>query len=368
MGQGYIVSGGGRAHYKVSIIKDPGVATERLKIINQLLNNIDILIARLETEYTQLSAVMDSVLADYAIAAVQYRAGSITLSELTTYKSKITKAETNLKTNKKQQAFQKLQKISLTKEKARLEKAIEPEVRYLWCVDYTLNIAKDKKVGILECDGDFKWMNIEEGCGCNVAVGLMQPAELSTPAGVFVNLALMPCWQRHKPYYRAGRISDINYDKNTATVTLDNPDYSSATKICGTRNTIPINFFTNDPETPAAGESIFRNVQFKYMGCNVEAFVDGDHVIIRFLENKWTKPLIIGFHDNPRPALNLIQIRFDNVESNSEIISEIDKMITDATRMKGYYNQYKTVFLPQYINALDSLVGTIKWFYSAIQG
>lgn len=367
MGKGIIVSGGGRAYYKVQILKDPGIATERLKTIDQLLINSDVMLDRLAAEYATLSGLLSSAETDYAFATAQYRAGMITFDELMSAKSTRTKAEADIRTNLHQQAYIKLQKISLNKEKIRLEAAIVPEERYLWCVDYTLNMPADKIVGILECDGDFMWMNIEEGCNNEEATGMMQPAAVSTPAGVFRNLALMPCWQRHKPYYRAGRLSEIDYDKNTATVTLNNPDYSTATKFCGKPNTIPVNFFTNIPETPASGVSVFKNVTIQYMGCNAEAFVNGDHVIVRFLENNWSKPLIIGFHDNPRPSLNLIQIRFDNVATNEELLDEIELMILEASILKGFYEQYKTVFCPMYVAVLDSLVGQVKFFTTAIQ-
>lgn len=368
MGEGYIISGGSKALYKIQIIKHEGNAPERLKTIEQLLINIEELLERLTTDYATLLSAVNTAQADYLDASERYRLGTITISVLITKRSDVTKAQQALYANKKEQAYLKLQKLELLKEKEKLEAALEAVYKNLWCVDFTTGILPGRKVGLLELDGDFNWINIEEGCENSKAEGKMQPVELSTPAGTFYNLALMPCWQRHRPYYRAGRISNIDYVANHADVTLDNPNYSSATKVCGEHNTIPINQFSNNPETPETGVSLFRHVPFKYMGCNSAAFINGDHVIVRFEEHNWMKPVIIGFHDNPRPALNLIQISFDNIVTNPDLMAEFDAMIADLNLLIGYYTDYRNVTCPQFIAMANAMVGKIKGMVYVFQG
>ena len=361
MGEGYIVSARGRGLYKVQIIKHEGTARERIEAINQLIINIDVVLERLAGEMATLIAELNLVQITYREAEIQYTLGEISAGELIQKRPDISKVQASIRTNRTTQAMLAMQKISLGKEKERLTKALEPEERFIWCVDYTIDHPAGKKVGLLECDNDLLWMNIEEGCQKEFAKGLMQPVQLSTPAGVFYNMALMPAWQRHKPMYRAGRISNLDYEANHADVILDNPNFSRATNICAKPNQIPINMFTNQPENPNAGITVLFKVPIQYMGSNALAFVNGDYVIVRFTDNNWGKPVIIGFHDNPREVNNLVQISFENVVTNPDLLSEFDRIIADANTMREHFVDFGT-FIETYIAAWQALLGKPKGY------
>jgi hypothetical protein len=360
MGEGYIVSGGPRGLYKVRIVKHAGLSTERLKTIDQLLINIDVMLQRLEDDDNSLRLALEAAQSAYASVAEQYMKGEVSSSDVVSKKTAVIQAQTDLRNNKTEQAYLKIQKIALLKEKKRLEDAMEPVEKSLWCVDYTDNLPAEKKVGILECDADFQWMNIEGGGNNKMATGLMQPAAVSSPSGVFYNLALMPCKQRHRPTFRSGWISNIDYETSTATVTLDNPNYSSATMICREHNQIPINRYTNNPATPGQGQTVMHKVPIEYMGYNADSFLNGDHVIVRFKDNDWFKPVVIGFHDNPREVLDLMQCRFDNVAASEELIDEIEYMITEVTTYKDHFIMYKDVFCPEVIGVIQFLLGKLR--------
>lgn len=360
MGEGYIVSGGPRGLYKVQIVKHAGLSTERLKTIDQLLTNIDVMLQRLDNAASALQAALETALAEYSAAVEQYIRGEVSNTDVISKKTAVIQVQAEIRNNKTEQAYLKIQKVSLLKEKQRLEDAMTPEIKLLWCVDYTDNLTAGQKVGILECDADFRWMNIEGGGHNKMAEGLMQPATVSSPSGVFYNLALMPCKQRHQPTFRSGWLSNIDYEKSTATVTLDNPNYSSATNICRNPNQIPINRFTNDPESPAQGQTVYQKVPIEYMGYNADSFVNGDHVIVRYKDNDWFKPVVIGFHDNPRTVHDLMQCRFDNVTASAELIDEVEFIINYLTTYRDHFVYYKDVFSPQVLGVIQSLKGKLK--------
>ena len=364
MGEGYIVSARGRGLYNVQIIKNEGTARERIKLIDRQIGNIDVVLMKLEKDHATLTAAHAAAQENYLEFSGRYMRGEIEIGVLMAKKVAVSKANQAVLGNFRYQSQLKIQKLSLLKEKEKLTKALEPVERFIWCVDYTVDYPVGKKIGLLECDNDLLWINIEEGCQNKNAKGLMQPVQLSTPAGVFFNLAIMPAWQRHKPMYRAGRISEIDYGANHANVLLDNPNFSRATNICGAPDKIPINMFTNQPENPNSGITVLLKVPIKYMGCNASAFVNGDYVIVRFTDNDWGKPVIIGFHDNPRAALNLVQVRFTNVATNPALLTEFDRIIADANTMRDYFADFGD-FIATYIDAWQGLVGKPRG-YTAI--
>lgn len=360
MGRARIIAGGNKGFYKAEIIKHPGVSTERLKKIEQLLINIDNLISNSETAYNALFSAIETAMSTLSSTVMQYISGAKTYDDVTAAKTAVLAAEKTARDKKTETAYLKLQKVSLTKEKAILDSAMASEQKYLWCADYTEDILNGREVGTIEVDGDNKWINITPGGKKDTALGTLQPVACSTPAGVFVNLALMPCWQRHKPTYRCGKITIVNYSRGTCSVVLDNPNYSRATNIChgsGTKHdNININLLTDAENV----KTIFNACECTYMGKAADVFVVGDHVIVEFVDRSWQKPRIIGFHDNPRPVLDIIQLRFAAIAGNDNFTALCDEFITINQTMADYFQYAKETFFPQYISALESLNGKTR--------
>lgn len=343
--------------YLAELVKDPGRSTARIEEINKELVSLEALIEKGEETVEQATLAENTA----RIAFYSTRVG-MTMSDSAAQNAWF-KAQGELRQATTELAYLKLRRISLPKELATLEDAMKPEQKNLWCVDYTEDLVKDAVVGTIELDEDDKWINISPAGKTTGALGKLQPVAVSTPAAVFLNLARMPCIQRWKPTYRAGRLSDINYKAQTCTVTLDNPNYSSATKIYDgglqKKAEVGINYLTTpaDPETQFVGETVLRNCPCKYMQYNMEAFVDGDYVIVEFVDRKWEKPLVIGFHNNPRPALDIMQLEIINATTNDAFAAACDTVINAANILKNFWIHWKDVFVPQYIAAVEGLAG-----------
>jgi len=147
-----------------------------------------------------------------------------------------------------------------------------------WCADRTTDLDVGARVGTIEVPGERGDVNIAPGGGDGV--GVLQPTQASTPAGVFYNWALLPGLQRYFPTYRYGEISAIDYDANTCTVTLE-PATSSAQGLN-----------INDRTT-------LSGVPIDYMDCNADAFEAGDAVLVAFIGQSWDDPVVIGFKEQP---------------------------------------------------------------------
>ncbi len=164
---------------------------------------------------------------------------------------------------------------------------------FAWCVDLTEDLSGD--VGIIEIAGEIgKGVNIQPGYDGNAAYNderdgdlYTVPASLGTQhsAGNYWNWAMRPGWQKWKPNYRYGRIHAIKTESDTCHVTLyplssrDTPD--------GSELKINQSFGLN-------------SVPIEYMDCNAAAFAEGDDVIVKFEDNDWKSPKVIGFKSDPK--------------------------------------------------------------------
>ena len=181
----------------------------------------------------------------------------------------------------------KLRKAGLEKKKEQLEKLFEEDPTVdAWCGDLTTDLSGE--VGLIEIPGQRQYLNIQPGYDGNAAYdadrdGQLQPAIGGTPAGVFYNLAMQPGWQKYKPTYRYGTITAIDYDNDRCEVDLD-PAIST---IMG----INVNQATSLSDVP-----------IEYMDCDSAAFKTGDEVIVKFEDQDWDNPKVIGFRDHPKPC------------------------------------------------------------------
>lgn len=108
------------------------------------------------------------------------------------------------------------------------------------------------------------------------ADGRLFATDVMSPEQAFFNAAILPGWQRHKPFYRKGTITAINRGANTCFITLD-----SESSMAQGLNVNEV--------------SALADVPFVYGTCGHQAFVTGDRVIVKFTDNDWKKPSVIAF-------------------------------------------------------------------------
>jgi hypothetical protein len=101
-----------------------------------------------------------------------------------------------------------------------------------------------------------------------------------TPAQAFYNFALLPGWQKWKPIFRYGTITDIT--DGLAAVTLDASMVSSG-------QGLGIN-----------QSATLTDVDFEYMSCDDGAFSEGDEVLVKFENQLFANPKIVGFKEEPQ--------------------------------------------------------------------
>ena len=174
----------------------------------------------------------------------------------------------------------------------KLEPLLENESRPVWCVDYSDDIAPGSTVGTIELAREgYTDVLIRPGYegGADYDAGrdgIMTPIWEMTPAQTFLNAALLPGYQKHKPLHRIGTITHMS-SEGKCSVALDPPVTSNDWR-----------FNPNLMHTLA-------NVPVEYMNCNHVVFEVGDRVIVEFDGSGWDSPKIIGFESEPRPCIGI---------------------------------------------------------------
>jgi hypothetical protein len=185
-------------------------------------------------------------------------------------------------------AMLNLQQASLAKKKESLENEIElagNDIRDAWSADYSLELAD--VVPTCEVNGEPTNI-ILFPAGISEAIptipnqtGIITPIIAQSAAQTALNFAITPGWQKWKPTFRVGEIIAIDYDNETCSVNLDD-DKSHF-------QDLPIN--QSDP---------LSDVPIKYMDCNSSVFEVGDRVLVKFTDQLWSKPSVIGFESYPK--------------------------------------------------------------------
>ena len=247
MGKGQIISGGVAGQYQVRLMLNTARLSARIATLNEQIVHLDALIL----------------------------AGIPTSPPLSTEK---TQAQINRLTLQKT-ALQLRVKILTAQIPAATANIVSA-----WCADLTENLTGE--VGTIEVPGERGTVMIQPGYGGNAAYnaardGQLQPGTSATPEGCFYNLALLPGWQKWKPTYRFGTISNLSGD--VCTVTLENASSS--------QQNLNVNQGT-----------VLNNVPITYMMNNGAAFVDGDAVVVKFTGQSFAAPVVIGFKHDPGGA------------------------------------------------------------------
>ena len=152
--------------------------------------------------------------------------------------------------------------------------------RQAWCVDLTEN--GTGLVATVDIPGESDLILLDAGCRTWApSDGYFRERDLMSPEQCYYNAAVLPTWQKYKPTYRWGTITHINDTLKTVNLTLFDST-SSAQRIR-----------VNE-------RSSFVDVPVTYMECGSDAFVVGDRVVVKFVDQSWSNPIVIGFVDTPR--------------------------------------------------------------------
>jgi len=343
MGRGRIISGENKGLYQVELVRDTARIEQKMIVLTKLiaefttniLLNLEPAMYLAEIEKNTALTVLNATIADYA-------AGLATKEQV----DAATK-EYNGKLFLYQKAVRLLQLKQI--EKAGLQKQLdaigfnaENPVVTAWCADLTEDLTGE--VGTIEILGERGSVEIQPGYGANAAYnrtrdGILQPAQAGAPANVFNNLAMLPGWQKFRPTYRTGRIISLNEDHTACAISLDQAKSS--------QQDLNVN-----------QSSRLFNVPFSYMECNGLIFEINDKVVVKFGNQNWGNPVIIGFKDNPKGCIACKTITLKLVRDDGHIVTNtgdgvyisIEGVSGPLSFAQNYNpsNQYWTIILDEY--------------------
>ena len=180
-------------------------------------------------------------------------------------------------------------KAALLSRQTELNAIPEDPQRDVWCADYSPDLQGE--VGTIEIPGEGERQVIIfpdhiEGADHQPARDgqLFQRPGLTGPQA-YLAAAILPGWQKHKPTYRVGVITAVDYEAGTVDVTLDAETSST--------QGLPI-----DP----LDTTILTAVPVDYMDCHATVFQEDDRVVVRFADQDPAQPRVIGFESEPRPC------------------------------------------------------------------
>jgi hypothetical protein len=289
-----------------------GGGTDGLYTITRTFDNtrIDALIGKLTTKITTLQsteipdagqAVADAIdagnalLAQLDAAVAAMNAGAKNQKQVDDLTKQVVTARLAVDNAQVRLDMKRAELASAQTEKANMEKSRGvADSRDAWCADLTEDLSGE--VGTIEPRGEGSTDPIIVPGYTSAAWDKTRDGQLvvpysSGPPAVFWNWAAMPAWQKWKPTYRVGKITNIVAD--TADVELDD--------IRSTQQQLAIN------QTPT-----LTGVPVEYMSCNGAAFAVNDRVIVRFEGQDWSQPKVIGFESNPKPCAGWFE-RFSGV-------------------------------------------------------
>jgi len=281
MGKGTVLANLGQGRYTVAI--DTGATSA-----TSLLAKLQAEFAALETQITQATNAVASLNSQVQALNAAWAA------ELATYAANpsadtaaMEKALSALRTKENERDAKQRELTTMILNRGELAKRINviQDKNYsptydIWCADYTVDASGE--VATIEIPGEPQDVLImPSGAAHTDSDGQLFARELMTGPQVYFNAAILPGWQKFKPTYRKGRITSIS--GNFADIVLDEVFSSIPRPTFGVNQT-----------------STLQNVQIQYMDCNGEVFSVNDHVIIKFNNQNWSNPKIIGFANNPK--------------------------------------------------------------------
>lgn len=293
MGRATITGGGEDGLYDISV--DIGADRIQAEIAAQQAR-IDAATAELQTFTTLLAERQTAeaeLLAEVEAASAAYLAVvNVGGEALLAASQALTEATAALYEGQKETALVRMKQTAVKFELMSARKALQAKQSVVtsltseaWCVDYTLEASGS--VATLEVPGEPQQILIAPGGRApESSDGRLLARQAMTGPQAYWNAAVLPGWQKFKPDYRVGIISEIDYNNDTCKVTLDRA-ISSAQSLLVNQATV------------------LENVPIEYMTCNAVAFKDGDDVVVQFENRDWTRPKVIGFEHDPQPCCRL---------------------------------------------------------------
>jgi hypothetical protein len=286
MGKATVLSNLGEGRYSVAL--DTGAASAAA-----LLAQLQADFAALETQITQatnavanlnnqVQALNDAWAAELAAYAANPSANTAAME----------KALVALRTKEDERDARQRELTTMILNRGELAKRINviqdknySAAREIWCADFTPDASGE--VATIEIPGEPQHVLMVPGGAAHTASdGQLLARELMTGPQAYFNAAVLPGWQKFKPTYRRGVITAINYENDTADVTLTD-DRSTAWGL-GSQG-----LGINQTSTLSA-------VPILYQDCNAEVFEVGDNCVIEFQGQDWSNPKLIGFLSNPK--------------------------------------------------------------------
>lgn len=231
MGQATITGGGPTGLYDIQIVKHAGTSAARLvKIAARLVElgdnhgspPVSGLLVTAEAEVSAAQNALSAAQYTLSVLLIQYEVGSVKREVVTAATKAIVECEMTLLKKQRDLSFLQVEKTSLTQEQTRLNAAMAAEPRSnIWCTDLTEDLAVGATVGTMEMNGEDSEIILTPGGVSSTGLGKLQHAGISTPAAVFYNKAIMPCWQKWKPTYRIGKILKITNSLDTCDVGIE---------------------------------------------------------------------------------------------------------------------------------------------------
>lgn len=82
----------------------------------------------------------------------------------------------------------------------------------------------------------------------------------------------------------------------------------------------------------------------------------GDHVIIEFVDQDWSKPKIIGFYDSPKQCPLWVKITFGTFAANPGFHSWVQRQGTELTNYTVHLDALRKLYI-EYAEMLQNRVG-----------
>jgi len=287
MGKGTISDNLSKGQYDVNFDYGSAAIASRIARLQSQIAQIDADIAAQNVKLSESAAVESALESDLNAAIVAYRTATPeTVAELRKTVDDATIALLEQKTDTEEFRVRidifTMQKASMENRLDYLTNVQTTETKTIWCADYTYDATGD--VETIEIKGEQPQTLIAPGAPAyTLAAGAMTTRDALSPEASFLNVAILPGWQKYTPTYRVGAITSIDRLNDLCDVDLD--DATSSAQGLDINQT-----------------STLEDVPIVYMNCNSKAFRVFDRVVVKFESQNWDTPKVVGFESNPNPC------------------------------------------------------------------
>ncbi|MGW8301313.1 MAG: transglutaminase-like cysteine peptidase [Desulfobacterales bacterium] len=116
-------------------------------------------------------------------------------------------------------------------------------------------------------------------------------------------------------------------------------------------------FLINGNEWALDVSSVLEDVPIEYMSCNSLAFSVGDEVVIKFVDQDFNQPKVIGFKSNPQECNAIFWFMLGQgvpfAGGNSSIFDILTQITKESATDEPYYNNHRTA---------SALIGSALYF------